>query len=151
MRGSNRWRSRIALSLIILSAAAVRPFPGGAADEAASGGQPVDLIRLTVRPGHVADLEHFLVRLADAARRTGAPVRWRVHRRVDADPPVYVLVLRAARAEQLEAWSGLTASATLERAYGTQEAARLLALRESALESLVRERFVGEPTLAFDD
>jgi len=137
-----------ALPLVFAVLLAAAP-PAGAAEEAAP--EAVELIRLSVRPGHEAEMERFLARLADAARRTGEPVRWRAHRRVGGDRPLYVLVLRAASGEQLDAWSGLTASATLERAYGREEAARVLALRESALEGMERERFVAMPALGFDD
>lgn len=111
----------------------------------------VELIRLEVRAGHEAGMERFLARLAEAARRTDAPVRWRAHRRVDGERPLYVLVLRAETAAELDAWGDLTASATLERAYGAEEAKRLLALREEALQGMQRERFVPAPALSFEE
>jgi hypothetical protein len=132
----------LALAVVVPPAAAEAPSVPGAESE---------LIRLDVRPGREADIEQFLARLAEAARRTGAPVRWRAHRRVDGERPLYVLVLQATSAEDLEAWGDLTASATLERAYGPEEARRLLALREEALGGMVRERFTARPELGFDD
>lgn len=139
-------------SLLAALAIAVGSSSAGAADEASVPGDgPAELIRLTVRPGHEAEIERFLERLATAARRTDAPVRWRTHRQLDGERPVYVLVLRASSEEQLDAWGSLTASATLERAYGADEARRLLALREKALEGMQRERFVPQPELSFDD
>jgi hypothetical protein len=138
------------ISLVAALLLAATPAAGAAAEAAATGAESIELIRLSVRAGHESEMERFLARLAEAARRTGEPVRWRVHRRVGGERPLYVFVLRG-RAEQLDAWSGLTASATLERAYGAEEAARILALRESALEGLERERFVAEPELGFDD
>lgn len=123
-----------------------------AAEEAPAQREATDeLIRLTVRPGHEAEIERFLERLATAARRTGAPVRWRTHRQLDGERPLYVLVLRASSPEQLDTWRSLTVSATLERAYGADEARRLLALREAALEGMHHERFVPQPRLSFDD
>lgn len=112
---------------------------------------PAEWIRLTVRPGGEAALEQFLAKLTDAARRTSAPVRWTVHRRVDSERPLYLLVLRAADDEQLAAWGSLTASEALERAYGAEEARRILALREQALEGVERERFVAQPALDLGD
>jgi len=138
------------LSLVAALLLAAAPASGSAAEAAATGAESIELIRLSVRPGREADMERFLARLADAARRTGEPVRWRVHRRIGGERPLYVFVLRG-RAEQLDAWSGLTASGTLERAYGAEEAARILALRESALEGMERERFVAQPELGFDE
>ncbi len=135
-----------ALAITVGSSVAV------AADEASAQREATDeLIRLTVRTGHEAEIEHFLERLATAARRTGAPVRWRTHRQLDGERPLYVLVLRASSKEQLDAWRSLTVGATLERAYGVGEARRLLALREAALESMHHERFVPQPELSFDD
>ncbi|HSJ98128.1 MAG TPA: hypothetical protein VLC53_13690 [Myxococcota bacterium] len=144
-------RTSRTISLVAALLLAATPAAGAAAEAAATGPESIELIRLSVRAGHEAEMERFLARLAEAARRTGEPVRWRVHRRVDRDHPLYVVVLRASRVDQLDAWSGLTASGALERAYGAEEAARILALRESALEGLERERFVAEPELGFDD
>jgi hypothetical protein len=149
VRRSSAWLTRTAVPLLAALAFAAG---GGAAEEGAvGGGGPTELIRLQVRPGREADLERFLARLVEAARKTDAPVRWRTHRRVDGERPLYVLVLQAADAAELDAWSNLTASATLERAYGAEEARRLLALREEALESMQRERFVPQPELSLDD
>jgi len=140
------------VSLLIGFVLAVVAAPPGAAEQAAAGGgEQTELIRLSVRPGHEASIERFLEKLAEGARRTGAPVRWRVHRQLDGERPLYVVVLRAADAVQLDAWGSLTASATLERAFGAEEARRLLALREDALEGMQRERFVAQPALSLDD
>jgi hypothetical protein len=139
---------RLAAALAALALAAAAP---AAAEPAAAPRSEAELIRLEVRPGHEAEMERFLTRLAEAARRTGAPVRWRAHRRVDGERPLYVLVLQADTAAELDAWGGLTASATLERAYGAEEAKRLLALREAALEGVQRERFAAAPALSFEE
>jgi hypothetical protein len=143
-------RTSRTISLVAALLLAVTPAPGFAAEASSTTPESIELIRLSVRPGHEAEMEQFLARLADAARRTGEPVRWRVHRRVGGERPLYVFVLRGS-AGQLDAWSGLTASGTLERAYGAEEAARILALRESALEAMERERFVAQPELGFGD
>lgn len=118
-----------------------------AAESAPAPGAPVELVRLTIRPGHESEIERFLARLAEAARRTGAPVRWSAHRRIEGDRPVYLLVLRGGSEAELDDWGELTASEALERAYGAEEARRLLALREVALEGVQRERFVAAPAL----
>jgi hypothetical protein len=109
-----------------------------------------DVVTLTVRPGRDAEMEQFLERLAEAARRTGVGVRWRTHRRVEGDRPVYLLVLRGAETD-LDAWRGLTPTSILERAFGEREARRILALREQSLERMTRERFVARPDLGSDE
>lgn len=119
--------------------------------ETAGGGWQAEVIRLHVRPGHTAEIERFLAKLAEGARRTGEQVRWRTHRQIDGERPVYLVVLRAATAAELEAWQSLSATATLERAYGADEARELLALREAALEGIQRERFVAQPALSLED
>lgn len=152
MRRSRPRRTTTAVSLLIGFVLAVVAAPPGAAKKAAAdGGEQTELIRLSVRPGHEASIERFLEKLAEGARRTGAPVRWRVHRQLDGERPVYVVVLRAASAVELDAWRSLTPSATLEQAYGAEEAQRLLALREDALEGMRQERFIAQPALSFDD
>lgn len=151
MRGSKTRHLGIAIALLAglgLAAAAGAEAPDGGS---AAPGEVTELIRLEVRPGQEAAMERFLARLAEGARRTGAAIRWRVFRRVDGERPRYVIVLRATSNEQLEAWGDLTASATLEKAFGADEARRLLALREEALVGLTRERFVLEPALGFED
>lgn len=151
MHGSSARRLGIAIALLgglaLAGAAGAEP----AVEGTPASGELTELIRLEVRPGQEAAIERFLARLADAARRTGAPIRWRVHRRVDGERPLYVVVLRATSAEQLAAWGELTAGATLEQAFGADEARRLLALREAALAGLARERFVAAPALGLED
>jgi hypothetical protein len=145
--GNQAGRS-ITITIALLAAlAGAAGAPPSAAQEAPPADGAVELVRLVVRPGHEAEIERFLARLAEAARRTEAPVRWRVHRRVDGEHPLYVLVLRAPDAAALETWGDLTAAAVLERAYGGEEARSILALRETALEGLARERFVALPAL----
>jgi hypothetical protein len=136
---------------IAFALAVVAAPPSAAEQAAADGGERTELIWLSVRPGHEASIERFLEKLADGARRTGAPVRWRVHRQLDGERPVYVVVLRAPSAEEIAAWRSLTPNSTLEQAYGAEEAQRLLALREEALEGMRQERFVAQPALSFDD
>jgi len=150
VRRTTAWNSTKPISLVAALLLAAAPATAIAAEASATAPESIELIRLSVRPGHEAEMERFLAQLADAARRTGEPVRWRVHRRVGGERPLYVFVLRGS-AGQLDAWSGLTASGTLERAYGAEEAARILALRESALEGMERERFVAQPELGFDE
>jgi hypothetical protein len=151
VRRSTLGPASAAARLLLLLAVATAAPAANAAEEAPASGPLIELIRLQVRPGQEGAMERFLAALADGARRADAPVRWRVHRRMDGERPLYVLVLRASNAEQLEAWSTLTASDTLERAYGAEEAQRLLALREAALESMQRERYEAQPSLSFDD
>lgn len=150
MRRSSPRKLRIAIVLLAGLGLAAVAGAGSAAEGTAARGEIIELIRLEVRPGQEAAMERFLARLAEGARRTGAAIRWRVHRRVDGERPLYVIVLRATSTEQLEAWGDLTASATLEQAFGADEARRLLALREHALLGLTRERFVPVPALGFD-
>ncbi|MEB2345019.1 MAG: hypothetical protein OZ948_09770 [Deltaproteobacteria bacterium] len=147
MRERHAWLVGTVGLWAVLAVATARPSAGAPEARPAAA----EIIRLTVREGHETQIEEFLARLAEAARRTKAPVRWRVHRRVDGERPLYVLVLQAPSAEQLEAWSSLDASSTLQAAYGGDEAQRLLALREAALEGMQRERFLAQPALGFDD
>lgn len=141
-----RRTGRLALLTTFLVAVLAPAAPSPAAEETPLAAH-AELVRLAVRPGHEAEFERFLARLAEGARRTGAALRWTAHRRVDGERPLYVLVLRGSEAE-LDAWGELTASDALERAYGAEEARRLLALREAALEGVQRERFVALPALA---
>lgn len=151
MQGSNARNLGIAIVLLAGLGLAAAAGAEATAEGAAARGEVIELIRLEVRPGQEAAMERFLTRLAEGARRTGAAIRWRVHRRVDGEHPLYVIVLRATSNEQLEAWGDLTASTTLEQAFGADEARRLLALREQALLGLTRERFVPVPALGFED
>jgi hypothetical protein len=138
----------VSTALLLLLAAA----PTRAEDrEMVGGGWQAEVIRIHVRPGHEAEIERFLAKLVEGARRTGEQVRWRTHRQIDGERPVYLVVLRAATAAELEAWQSLSATATLEQAYGADEARDLLALREAALESIQRERFVAQPALSLED
>lgn len=104
MRRSSPRKLRIAIVLLAGLGLAAVAGAGSAAEGTAARGEIIELIRLEVRPGQEAAMERFLARLAEGARRTGAAIRWRVHRRVDGERPLYVIVLRATSTEQLEAW-----------------------------------------------
>lgn len=139
-----RCRSAVAAMLVATALGA----PIARAADVATG--PVEVIRLTLHPGREADAERFLASLADAARTTGAAVHWRTLQRTDGDGALYVLVLQARDQAELESWAEFNPTQVLERAYGVARARELLALRESALARVERERMTPRPDLGFD-
>ncbi len=121
-------------------AAAPPQAPPGAAPTA-----EVDLLTITPKPGREAEVEEFLRALATAARATD--VRWTAHASVEREPASYVLVMRNVPRDR-EAWVSVAPGDVLERAFGAEEARRLLRLREDALEGLTRVRYAERRDLA---
>jgi hypothetical protein len=115
-----------------------------------AGTAEVDLLTLTAKPGRAAELEEFVRAVSGAARATGSEVRVRVFASVEREPATFVVVARNVSRDH-EAWARFAPADVLERALGAEEARRLLALREDALESLTRTRYAERPDLAIPD
>ena len=129
-------------ALVALCTATLVISPGICAQTAAP--QKYDVITIEVKPGANAQFEEFVHKLRDAVEKNKGPERWLASQSMSGNS-VYTFTRPFAT------WAGefgQAASDPLIKAYGDQEAARLLGLLAASAANESTAFYVGRPDLS---
>ncbi len=85
------------------------------------------VVTIILKPGGQAVYEAFAQRLAEAAKKVESPIKWGASQAIIGPAaPTYFAVIPLQSWGQIDGWQGFTIPEILIKAYGEEEATRLL-------------------------